>query len=329
MKYWIAKEIEFLKDNYKILSRKEIGVELGRTESSIHKKMWELGLKKCEPFPLWTVEEEEHLKDSHKKIPMSEIAEQLGRTQGSVHGKIDRLGIGFKNWWNDEKDNFLKENYKELTRTELADQLGRTKSSVINRVNRLGLKKGYQGLSGEKNPFYGRHHTEETKKKLRKYLHPKGKDSSAWKGKTKERECKYCGKPFKVPESWLKRGRGKFCSKECSWKWKSENIVGEKCGNWKGGYEPYYGPNWCAQRRITLERDNHICQRCGMTEDGNGRSLSVHHIIPFREFGIERYEEANKLENLISLCRICHTVVENNKTTCIPLERKDQPLSYQ
>jgi predicted HNH restriction endonuclease len=35
--------------------------------------------------------------------------------------------------------------------------------------------------------------------------------------------------------------------------------------------------------------------------------LDVHHIIPFRKFGIDRYREANKISNLISLCNSCHS----------------------
>jgi DEAD/DEAH box helicase domain-containing protein len=41
----------------------------------------------------------------------------------------------------------------------------------------------------------------------------------------------------------------------------------------------------------------------------------VHHIEPFRSFGYKRgrneaYEEANRLENLVTLCRSCHRRVE-------------------
>lgn len=83
---------------------------------------------------------------------------------------------------------------------------------------------------------------------------------------------------------------------------------GEKHPNWRGGYEPYYGPNWHQQRRKTLERDHHICQICSAPE--NGRQHDVHHVIPFKEFGLKRYREANKLENLVTICRVCHIRLE-------------------
>lgn len=87
---------------------------------------------------------------------------------------------------------------------------------------------------------------------------------------------------------------------------------GEKNPRWRGGYEPYYGPNWYFQRDKRLKRDKY-CQRCGTNED-----LVVHHIVPFREFGREGYKEANKLSNLITLCRSCHRSVENGQPLRLP-----------
>lgn len=85
-------------------------------------------------------------------------------------------------------------------------------------------------------------------------------------------------------------------------------LTGKENPNWKGGYEPYYGPNWREQRRKALEHDKHICQRCGAPEDG--REHDVHHIIPFRVLGLEGYKEANKLDNLITLCPSCHKLMK-------------------
>lgn len=89
---------------------------------------------------------------------------------------------------------------------------------------------------------------------------------------------------------------------------KKQPLAGSKNPNWRGGREPYYGPNWYKQRNKCLERDNHICQFCGAKE--NGRKHDIHHKIPFRIFGVKLYKEANDLENLITLCRSCHTQEE-------------------
>jgi len=87
---------------------------------------------------------------------------------------------------------------------------------------------------------------------------------------------------------------------------------GERHWGWKGGAQDYYGPNWREARRQTLERDENKCRRCGTTaqehKERHGRELDVHHIVPIKEY--ESFEKANDLDNLISLCRPCHTKLE-------------------
>ncbi len=74
------------------------------------------------------------------------------------------------------------------------------------------------------------------------------------------------------------------------------------------------GPNWEQQRNQARDRDGHRCRHCGAPERP-GRGHDVHHVQPFRTFGYrrgenDRYLEANRLENLVTLCRSCHRRVE-------------------
>ena len=131
-------------------------------------------------------------------------------------------------------------------------------------------------------PFYGKHHTKETIKK--QSILKIGEKNSMF-GKPR---------PKKIREKISNTKKGKARS----------DICGEKNPAWRGGYEPYYGANWTQQRRLTRKRDNYTCQKCGIQE--NGREHDVHHIIPFREFGLKRYKEANSLDNLTTLCMSCH-----------------------
>ncbi len=67
-----------------------------------------------------------------------------------------------------------------------------------------------------------------------------------------------------------------------------------------------YGPKWNALRQIVRQRDGYRCQVCGAVEEN--RAHDVHHKTPFRLFASA--EQANQLENLVTLCPNCHHRVE-------------------
>jgi DEAD/DEAH box helicase domain-containing protein len=78
-------------------------------------------------------------------------------------------------------------------------------------------------------------------------------------------------------------------------------------GNWSNDRNNY-GANWQKIRESVRKRDKYQCQVCGVIE--SIREHDVHHKIPFRSF--TSIEEANRLENLTTLCRTCHQKVEQN-----------------
>ncbi len=85
-------------------------------------------------------------------------------------------------------------------------------------------------------------------------------------------------------------------------------------GVWRSDPVLDYGPNWEEQRRRALARDGYRCRRCGVSHQPR-RPLHVHHVRPFRTFGYvpgenDAYLEANRLENLITLCARCHRLAE-------------------
>jgi len=130
--------------------------------------------------------------------------------------------------------------------------------------------------------------------------------------------CAFCGKALERRKHEIERSKNFFCSVKCNGKWKAENLRGEKIYNWKGGYLPYYGENWLTQRRLAWERDNYTCQRCG--KEKTTRNPDVHHIKPFRTFGLKNYKEANQLDNLVCLCNKCHKIVEENESEFLKLK---------
>jgi len=75
-----------------------------------------------------------------------------------------------------------------------------------------------------------------------------------------------------------------------------------------------YGPDWTRIRDRVRARDKYTCQVCGALE--TTRQHDVHHKTPFRAFrapdGSPDPSQANRLENLTTLCPTCHHKVEQN-----------------
>lgn len=92
--------------------------------------------------------------------------------------------------------------------------------------------------------------------------------------------------------------------------------------NWpfvKYGSEGYYGPNWHTIRETAISRDRNQCSECHITrqdhKDQYSEDLHVHHIKPLSK--CSTYTEANKLNNLKTLCQSCHSSIHNSKNKII------------
>ena len=85
--------------------------------------------------------------------------------------------------------------------------------------------------------------------------------------------------------------------------------TGEANPNWKGGVTPerqalYSSLEWAEVVKVVWARDKAICQRCG--EPGK----HIHHIVSFAV-----PELRADADNLILLCRDCHSWVHSRKNT--------------
>jgi DEAD/DEAH box helicase domain-containing protein len=78
-------------------------------------------------------------------------------------------------------------------------------------------------------------------------------------------------------------------------------------GQWRSDPNEY-GSNWKTKNKLARSRDLYRCQSCGILE--SDRAHDVHHKIPFRQFSSSN--QANKLENLITLCPSCHRRAETS-----------------
>lgn len=176
------------------------------------------------------------------------------------------------------------------------------------------------------------------------------------KGRGKLITCLVCGKKKYIEDNVLKAGKGKFCSKKCAYKGRvistlfkkghkdlvpkdkrghkqetrdkisktllSQNNIGNKCWNWKGGVskidklirrlKEYF--QW---RSDCFTRDNWTCQTCGF----RGGYVTVHHIKSFHniivENNIKDINEARKCKELwdinngVTLCEECHKLTDS------------------
>ena len=222
----------------------------------------------------------------------------------SLKGWTNRASIGWSLLMPDRKyrnEDWLRKKYvdEKLSMSEIADICGCYPSTLQRWLSKFNIEtrgfgesKYHDNLEGENNPFYGKTHSKETKKKLSENM------KKAWEeGDIREKR-----------EKWLKTEEAKKIAIENL----PDDNKGENNGNWKGGvrekyYDGTYGWTWSKIRQIVLKRDNYSCRRCGMTNeehtDKYGQGLQVHHKV---EYPICR---EHKTDNLISLCVVCHNKI--------------------
>lgn len=92
------------------------------------------------------------------------------------------------------------------------------------------------------------------------------------------------------------------------WLTLSEQTISSlrQAGNWSNDPNDY-GPDWERIKSAVRQRDGFRCQVCGLPESPDRRH-DVHHKLPFRQFASHR--EANRLDNLTTLCVSCHRKAE-------------------
>ncbi len=118
--------------------------------------------------------------------------------------------------------------------------------------------------------------------------------------------CDFCEDEFRRHPSLI--GDKKFCSRDCHYKYIRQNPDWFSWYNGGSSHE-YYGPSWKKQRERAIQRDEERCKKCGLTRTEHyekwGSDLEVHHKKSF--FDYEDRKKANKLENLVTLCKPCHS----------------------
>lgn len=184
-----------------------------------------------------------------------------------------------------------------MTHAEIAERFDTTDATICRRFQKLGIEAKDKAEA----------HTNGDYQKLRdkEWL----KEQHVSQKKSRRKIAKSLGVGPSTVSRWLEKHGIDGLSK-------SEVLRGEYTGKdhwlWNGGSVDHYGAGWEAGRKAALERDSNECRKCGMSNeqhlDEHGQSLHVHHIKPFKKFESEL--EANRVDNLLTLCHSCHREVE-------------------
>ena len=150
-----------------------------------------------------------------------------------------------------------------------------------------------QAKTGNKNSFYGKHHSKKTKKLIGSYH----KDKI-------------------ISEEHLEKLRIRFSGKGNPMY--GVHLTGAKCGGWKGGITPLMEKirtcnKYLEWREKVFKRDKYTCKDCG---DKKGGNLQAHHI-KLLSFLVEKYKiktlkqardfkELWDVKNGITFCKKCH-----------------------
>jgi len=171
-------------------------------------------------------------------------------------------------------------------------------------------KKGKQ--LGEKNPFYGRHHTKESREKMRLahmgQVSPNKGVSCSEEIKQKIRKTltgRKNGPPTEEHRMKISEARmGHIVTEETRNKLRLAHIDWDFYNEYGCTRSQYpYGSNWTPKlRKQIAERDNFTCQMC---HEILPDKIATHHI--------DYDKNNNESSNLIFLCKYCHGKTNTNR----------------
>lgn len=154
-------------------------------------------------------------------------------------------------------------------------------------------KKLTASRTGEKNPFYGKKHTEETRKKM----------SMAWDRSDERVNAMSEARKGKKPAEATRRKMSET---------RKGKQRGEENPMWKGGisFLPYCSKFNKTFKESIREKFNRTCFLCGTTEKELNKKLSVHHVA--YQKGCLCDDDLPNCE-FVPLCTKCHSKTNHNR----------------
>lgn len=144
---WTKEDINFIEDNYKQMSRKEIAEHFGCSVSTISGKVKKYGLHKVTK---WSKEELDILYKNYGSCSKEEIIRLLpNRDYINIKLMASKRKISFNrdDFWTNDEDNIIRDNWHTLEDFQIAELLiNRTTRSVKWRRQELGLVRLNNGI---------------------------------------------------------------------------------------------------------------------------------------------------------------------------------------
>lgn len=245
----------------------------------------------------------------NEQLTLEEVADECGASQSVVHKWMKKHGIERRSvseareiLFKDASENYRDEEWlrtqyvgEKKSAYKIADECGVSSSTIQHFLEKYDIQTRSRDESATLRNGERKYHDEEWMRV--KYVE---------EGLSTIQMAELCDVDASVVNYWLdKHGIGARSFSEAQ---ANREQSGEDNPAWNGGRPDYYGENWEEMRTAALERDGGECVVCGMSRnehrDKYGKDIHVHHIQPIATF--ENPEEANELQNLVTLCYAHH-----------------------
>lgn len=180
---------------------------------------------------------------------------------------------------------------------------------IVSKATREKISQLAKTRTGTRNPFFGKKHTEKSKRKL----------SATRKRLLREQKIKPWNKNKTYEELFGIEGAVRVKKRISK---NHADFRGEKASNWKGGICPLYeiirkSKEYVAWRNAVFTRDDYVCRDCNRrSKAGDSFPVRSHHLQEFtgilQNSNIGTIEEAIDCKELwdtdngITLCEGCH-----------------------
>lgn len=139
---WTEKELAFLQENAQTMTVKKLMQYIPKKESTIYKKIKELGIKKWDANgEQWSEEDITYLEDNYFLYSYTQIGKKLGRSKSSVEQKARNMGLQkvMTKPWSEDDIQYLTDNINSTDYETIGRYLKRSIQACRTKAHDLGL----------------------------------------------------------------------------------------------------------------------------------------------------------------------------------------------